>query len=89
VIFEPEDKRASDALNLELDCPSNCAVVNADVFVFITILLTPSMSHPLRGVFYYTASLPWGGSFPGRPPVIPFWPLMVASTIYPRFRIGC
>jgi hypothetical protein len=58
LIFDPEDKRASDMLNAELDCSSNDAVDCADMFVFITILLTPSMSHPLRGVFYYTTSLP-------------------------------
>jgi hypothetical protein len=32
----------------------------ADTFVLMTnpILLTPSLSHPLRGVFCYAASLP-------------------------------
>jgi len=82
VIFDPEDKRASEALNLELDCPNNCAVDCADMFVFITILLTPSMSHPLAEVFYCTASLPWGVSFQGVRPVIPFWPFVVASTSF-------
>jgi len=37
VIFEPEDKRASDWLNMELDWASNVAVDCADMFVLITI----------------------------------------------------
>jgi hypothetical protein len=37
VIFEPEDKRASDMLKAELDCSSKEAVVCADMFVLITI----------------------------------------------------
>jgi len=49
LIFDPDDNRASDWLNRALDCPSNPAVVCADMFVFMTILLTPSLSHPLRG----------------------------------------
>jgi hypothetical protein len=59
VIFEPEDKRDSDLLNCELFADSSRALVFADVFVLMTIL-TPSMSHPLRGftVFTDTASLP-------------------------------
>jgi len=51
VIFEPEDKRARDLLNSELDWLSSCALVCADMFVFITIL-TPSLSHPLRGFVF-------------------------------------
>src|SRR6185436_10008822 len=49
-ILEPEDKRASDLLNSALDSDSNRALVCADMFVLMTIL-TPSMSHPLRGIF--------------------------------------
>lgn len=48
VIFEPEDKRERDLLNSALDWPNSCALVSADMFVFITIL-TPSLSHPFRG----------------------------------------
>jgi hypothetical protein len=48
MIFEPEDRRASDLLNAVLDSESNRALLCADMFVLMTIL-TPSMSHPLRG----------------------------------------
>jgi hypothetical protein len=37
VIFEPEDKRASDLLNMALDWLNKVAVVCADMFVLITI----------------------------------------------------
>jgi len=49
VIFEPEDKRASDWLNMALDWASNVAVDCADVFVFITII-TLSVSRPVKGI---------------------------------------
>jgi hypothetical protein len=47
--FEPEDKRASEALNLELDCPSNCAVACADVLVLMTITADSFHESPLAG----------------------------------------
>jgi len=50
IIFEPEDNRWSDWLNIALDCSNSDALFVADMFVFITIL-TPSMSHPLARVF--------------------------------------
>src|SRR5271169_5482171 len=53
VIFEPEDKRASDWLNIELDCANRLADVCADMFVFMIILLTPSLSHPFRGFDFH------------------------------------
>jgi hypothetical protein len=49
VTFEPEDKRASDWLNMALDWASNVAVDCADMFVFITIL-TLSVSRPVKGI---------------------------------------
>jgi hypothetical protein len=50
VIFEPDERRARDLLNMLLDALSNVALDCADVFVLMTIL-TPSMSHPLRGFY--------------------------------------
>jgi hypothetical protein len=60
VILEPDESRARDLLNALLDWPSNNAEFDAETFVLMTIL-TPSMSHLLRGDFYLTASLPFGG----------------------------
>jgi len=52
VTFEPEDKRASDLLNLELDAPSRLAVVCADVLVLMTITADSFHESPLAGYFY-------------------------------------
>jgi len=62
ITFEPEDKRASDWLNLELEAPSKLAVWAADVFVLMTITADSFHESPLAGVFYVT-SLPRGASF--------------------------
>ena len=40
VIFEPEDKRASDLDNIEDDSSSKRALLEADTFVLITITKT-------------------------------------------------
>ncbi len=53
MIFEPEERRASDLLNAVLDADSRLALLCADTFVLMTILLTPSMSHPLRGFLFH------------------------------------
>jgi hypothetical protein len=47
--FEPEDKRASDWLNLLLDMPSKLAVVCADVLVLMTITADSFHESPLAG----------------------------------------
>jgi hypothetical protein len=52
VTFEPEDKRASDLLNLELEAPSRLAVVCADVLVLMTITADSFHESPLAGYFY-------------------------------------
>jgi hypothetical protein len=44
-IFEPDDRRASDFANIELDSESNRALLWADIFVLITIR-TPSIESP-------------------------------------------
>jgi len=41
VIFEPEDKRASDLANIAEESESKRALVRADIFVLITIKLLP------------------------------------------------
>jgi hypothetical protein len=67
VIFEPEDKRARDLLNMALDCPSNVALDCADVFVFMTITDSFHESplagfcitrHPCREAGLYIGALP-------------------------------
>jgi hypothetical protein len=88
LIFDPDDNRASDWLNRALDCPSNPAVVCADMFVFMTILLTPSLSHPFRGFWFCTASLPFGGPLKRRPPVIPSGCLRPPATVSRQPTIG-
>jgi hypothetical protein len=50
--FEPEDKRASDWLNLALEAPSRLAVCCADVFVLMTITADSFHESPLAGYFY-------------------------------------
>ena len=59
VIFDPEDKRASDLANIVEDCASKLALLWADIFVLITMtnsfrespcegLLLGCQRHPLR-----------------------------------------
>src|SRR3954470_23052887 len=50
-IFEPEDNRASDFCNIELDSESNRALLWADIFVLITIRLLPLSRPVLHGAF--------------------------------------
>jgi hypothetical protein len=69
VILEPEDKRERDLLNSELDWLNSCALVCADMFVFITIL-TPSLSHPLWG-FVFTRHPCREQAFLKAPAIIP------------------
>jgi hypothetical protein len=85
VIFEPDDRRARDLLNIVLEAWSNVALDCADVFVLMTIL-TPSMSHPLRGFSVYTTSLPWDGPFKRRPSVYSFQLFAAAGRRYPTVQ---
>src|SRR5581483_4686963 len=63
--FEPEDRRASDWLNFELDMLNRVAVVCADVLVLMTITADSFHESPLAGFFCnYVTSLPRGASFP-------------------------
>jgi hypothetical protein len=48
MIFEPEERRCTDLAKLADEAASSEALLSAAMFVLITIL-TPSMSHPLRG----------------------------------------
>jgi hypothetical protein len=79
--LEPDDNSSSDLLSMLLDFSNSEEVCSADTFVFITnpILTTPSVSHPLRGVFCDTASLPWVNRFKGGSPLVypyqPWWRL--------------
>jgi hypothetical protein len=59
------------------------------MFVFMTILLTPSLSHPFRGFWFCTASLPFGGPLKRRPPVIPSGCLRPPATVSRQPTIGC
>jgi len=56
--LDPDDRRASDLASMLDECARLVALVWADMFVLMTITETPSMSHPLRGV-YSTTSMPW------------------------------
>src|SRR3569833_496240 len=86
--FEPEDKRASDWLNLVLDAPSRFAVVCADVFVLMTITTDSFHESPLAGLFCkYVASLPRGASFRGVR-LLSCWPFKAASRRFSLLSIG-
>jgi hypothetical protein len=82
--LDPEDNSSSDLLSALLDFSNNAEVCSADTFVLITspILLTPSMSHPLRGELLLHGIPAVGGPFRGVRPVLPSWPLMAASTSF-------
>src|SRR5438477_12536112 len=69
--FEPEDRRASDLLNIALELPSKLAVVCADVLVLMTITADSFHESPLAGFSNCVTSLPRGASFVGRAPVFP------------------
>jgi hypothetical protein len=49
VIFDPDDNRARDWLNIFEDCCSSEALLCADRFVLITII-TLSVSRPVKGI---------------------------------------
>ena len=56
VIFEPEDKRASDLASMLEESASKLALLNADMFVLIT-MITLSVSHPVRGYFWVLCAI--------------------------------